>query len=251
MWSRSVCVSRMAFTFACRVRAAEITSSGSRLESMTTASWVSSSSTRYELVPKRRSAVTSTRSPNLERLAHDQVPPRLPVRLEARGQVHAQRAAVVRLRRLQVFDRIRLGHLHAPRPQPLERSLQQLRCNTVAAIRRRDDEARERADALLLGGVETEAVHDPVEPRGLAVVAPADRPAVDESEQRGDLSVLDELRHIAAVLGGRAYRPLLIGLRAVGLHAEARLPAWVVAKRVVVEELVVVGHALRTDILDG
>src|SRR5207253_5344423 len=62
MWSMSVWVRRMALTLAPRCLAISITSSGSRLESMTTASWVLSSSTRYELVPNRRSAVTSTRT---------------------------------------------------------------------------------------------------------------------------------------------------------------------------------------------
>src|SRR5207249_866098 len=56
----SVCVSRMALTVGPRRLTRSTISSGSRLASITTASRVPSSSTRYELVPNCRSAVTST-----------------------------------------------------------------------------------------------------------------------------------------------------------------------------------------------
>src|SRR5712692_244305 len=60
MWSTSVWVRRIACTFALRPRINSTISSGSKLASITTASRVSSSSTRYELVPNLASAVDVT-----------------------------------------------------------------------------------------------------------------------------------------------------------------------------------------------
>ena len=93
-------------------------------------------------------------------------------------------------------------------------------------------------------------MHDAVQAGGLAVVAPSDRLAVDVSEEGGDVSLPYRLRHVAPVVGRRAHGPLLIGLRAVRLHAVARLPAGKIAKGVMVEEGLVVPDSVRRHIVD-
>src|SRR5207245_963438 len=103
-------------------------------------------------------------------------------------------------------------------------------------------------DAFLACRLELEAAHDAGEVRGLAVVTPAHRLVVREGQERSHLAVLDGCRHVAAVIGGGAHVRLLIALVSMRLHAVTVLPGREVAKRHVVEEVLVFGYEVGRDI---
>src|SRR5439155_233759 len=81
--------------------------------------------------------------------------------------------------------RVSLYSTQAARLQPFERGVEQLCRHPMPAVRSGDDEACNRAHARVLGGVELQLHHHAAEPRGLAVVAPPHRLAVDVGEQGG------------------------------------------------------------------
>jgi hypothetical protein len=157
----------------------------------------------------------------------------------------AKRPTVVRLRRIVASTR-RVG---LDRPQPkrtksLDRRVEQLCRDAVAAVRRGDDEAGDGTDSLVVGCLQPELVHHARQARRLAVVAPAHRPAVRKRQEPGHLALPDELAHVAPVVIAAARRPFRIVLRAVRLHAVAELPGGKVSKRVLVEEELVLGYQL-------
>ncbi len=119
----------------------------------------------------------------------------------------------------------------------------------MAAIWSSDHEAGNRADTFMVGSLQTEALDQAGQPRGLTVVTPADGLSVDECQEPSHLASIDHAGHVAAVVGSSPPRPLVVGLGAVGLHAVARLPRRVIPKGIVVKERLVLPYPLRCYVL--